>query len=140
MSMARECLKDPVTRSHVLNQLGVIIRKEIKSMASDTTGSILRSQCVDDVKSFTWRKVTNELAIYAPTLLQILKAVTDTKTERRNRDATIAVCASVLLKYRYQNMSFVQKIVSLILYTGHSSKQVCTVQIINENILLFCTP
>ena len=50
MYMARQCLKDPVTVSHVLNQLGVIIRKEGKSMASDTTSSILRSQYIDDVK------------------------------------------------------------------------------------------
>ena len=47
----------------------------------------------------------NELAIHTPTLLHILKAVTDNKAERRNRDATIALCASVLLKYQYQNMS-----------------------------------
>ena len=82
MSMARKCLKDPVIGSHVLNQLGVIIRKEMKSMALDSTISILRSQCIDDVKSFMKSKVTNDLVIHTPQLLHIFKAVTDTKTER----------------------------------------------------------
>ena len=41
--------------------------------------------------------MTNEVAIHISTLLHILKAVADTKTERRNRDGTIAVCAFVLL-------------------------------------------
>ena len=62
-------MKDHVTGSHVLNQLGVIIRKEMKSIALDTTSS-LRSRCIDGVKSFTWSKVTNELVIHTPTLLQ----------------------------------------------------------------------
>ena len=79
----------------------------------------------------------NELAIYTPILLHILKAITYDKTERCNRDATFAVCASVLLKYWYQTMSIVQKIVSPILYAGHSSKQVCSV---TKNIPLFRTP
>ena len=93
-------------------------------MASDNAGSIMRSQSIEDMKGFTWKKALDDVALHAPTLLYVLESLTETKTERSNREAVIVVCSSLLFKHRYQYMSIVQKIVSLILYTGHSSKKV----------------
>ena len=38
-----------------------------------------------------------------------------------NREATIGICAAIL---RYLKMNLAQKIISLVLYCGHSAKQV----------------
>jgi len=34
------------------------------------------------------------------------------------------MCAALMLKHRFTEMSLVQKIISLVLYAGHSDKQV----------------
>ena len=52
----------------------------------------------------------------------ILSSITKTKSERANQNAIIGMCATILLKHRYSKMSLVQKIISTILYAGHTSK------------------
>ena len=49
---------------------------------------------------------------------------TKTRGDRSNRSAVICTVASILLKFRYPEMSLVHKIITCILYTGHCSKQV----------------
>ena len=118
MSLAKQCLRDPQTRKHVVHQISIVIKKEMKVMASDNAGSIMRSQSIEDMKGFTWKKALDDLALHAPTLLYLLESLTETKTERSNREAVIVVCSSLLFKHRYQYMSRVQKIVSLIFTLG----------------------
>ena len=43
---------------------------------------------------------------------------------RHNRKEVIGVCISLLLKNHFAKACFVQKLISLILYSGHASKQV----------------
>ncbi len=94
-------------------------------MASNKVESVLRSQSKDDIKSFSWDVLHLELATNAPTLVSILSAATKTRVARPNTKAVISTCAAVLLNHRNPKMSLLQKIISLILYAGHSSKQVC---------------
>ena len=51
-------------------------------MASDNAGSIMRSQSIEDMKGFTWKKALDDLALHAPTLLYLLESLTETKTEK----------------------------------------------------------
>ena len=50
-----------------------------------------------------------------------------TRNSYINRDAIIGICTAMLLKYRYSKMSLVQRILSIILYAGHSGKEVCNI-------------
>ena len=52
---------------------------------------------------------------------------------RHNRKGVIGVCISLLLKNRFAKACFVQKVISLILYSGHASKQVISAT--DHNIL-----
>ena len=65
-----------------------------------------------------------ELLCNAPVLLMILRACTETKRPRVNRVAVMVMCAALILKHRFSEMSLMQKIISLILYAGNSDKQV----------------
>ena len=81
--------------------------------------------------------VLQELHVHAHNLLHLLNSITSTKTDRDNQKAIIGMCASILLKHRYSKMSLVQKIVSVILYAGHTSKQVSMTLILNrKNFIL----
>ena len=122
-SVANECMKSDDIRKYILLRLGIILRQEIKSMCSKHVNSILQ-QSISEV-SFSWELLISELSTHAPLLFRLLTECTKTRSQRRNRNAVIGICSAILLKYRYMNMSMVQKIVSVILYTGHSSKMVC---------------
>lgn len=122
-TVARECFSDPTTRNFALNYLGTILRKEIKTMVSHNTNSILHSP-VSSMKCFTWDTLLDELKKYAPTFLHLLNSLTKTKSKRPNEKAVIGICAAILLKHRDPTMSLIQKITSIILYAGHTSKQV----------------
>ena len=136
-AIVQECFKDTVTTKHVLNHLGKILRREMKAMVSDNTGSLLRSQEIESMQNFSWDVVLQELHAHAPNLLHLLNSITSTKTDRDNQKAIIGMCASILLKHRYSKMSLVQKILSVILYAGHTSKQVSTTLILNrKNFIL----
>ncbi len=127
--MAVECLKDPATRKYLLKRIGVLVRNELISMCSDSTSSILRGQCVSELRDFSWEKLLTELEANAPVFLSILRESTRTRRPRPNRDAMMGMCATMLLKHRFSKMSLVQRVLSLILYAGHSGKRVYTVAI-----------
>lgn len=123
-TVAIECLGDPATKEQLLKQLGIVIRNELKAMCKVSRSSILCSGSAEDLKNFTWDTLLNEADETAPVLSAILKECTHTKRLRSNRHAVIGMCLSILLKYRFEKMSLVQKIMTLILYAGHSGKQV----------------
>ena len=123
-STVLETLKDKNGLKYCLKKIGVMIRNEIKRLCSQAVNSILSSQSVSDMNDFTWDKLHCELAANAPVLHTILQESTITETPRPNRKAVVGMCASLLLKHRCCKMSLVQKIMSLILYSGHSGKQV----------------
>jgi len=104
------------------------LSREIRAMASDRGKSILQSQNPEDLKKFKWDTLLCELLKYAPVLSRLLLLATKTKRLRLQK-AVIGVCATILINHRNSVMNLVQKPASLILYAGHTSKQVCTYHI-----------
>ena len=90
----------------------------------------------DDLQSFTWDKLCEELKRRAPTVHSFLTACCDVKQRQRplksakrvtrhtNPSAVVGVCTVVLLRHRNQRMNVLQHLVSLILHHGHAGKQV----------------
>ena len=117
-------MKDSKMQMYTIQLLGLTVRKEIATMCSDHVNSLLRDQSASALTGFMWGKLYDELTIHAPKLLALLECCTHTRKPRRNRMAVIGMCAALLLKFRFRRMSLVQKILSLILYAGHSGKQV----------------
>ena len=120
-TIAVECMKDPCTRQVIMKLLGKEVHKEIRVMASE---SFLCSQSNDDLKEFKWDRLHRELSHKAPVLLSILVNATNTRIPRPNSHVVIGICVAILLKHRNHKMSLLQKIISLVLYAGHASKQV----------------
>ena len=123
-SMARECFKEPRSRAYLVKYVGMIVRNELKSMCSDKTNSVLRADPTIELKVFKWDTLLAELSQNAPVFLSLLHAATHTRRNRENKSAVIGLCAAVLIKHRFQKMNVVQKLISLILYAGHSGKKV----------------
>ena len=123
-ALAKECLKQPETREYILRSIAVLIRNEMKAMCSDRINSVLRSTDINDLHEFTWDRLLTELRKNAPIFLRVLHAASETRLPRKNKNGVVGVCAAILLKHRFSKMCLGQKILSLILYAGHSSKQV----------------
>ena len=83
-AIVSDILNSQVTRDYLLKKVGVLLRKELTSMSSDKTESILGKQNMADLKSFSWSKVLNELSSNAPILLSILFSCTHTRKPRTN--------------------------------------------------------
>ncbi len=158
-SIARQVMRDPKTKEKVLGILATHVQKEMTTMCSRKTGSILRSAAPEDLKSFSWDTIVAEAQTRAPTLFQILKGTVEVKRRvtwskskttskpgekgqpkvrscRPTQAAVIGVCSAVLLRHKNTHMNLLQKVVSLLLNGGHASKQVrnhvCSTSVISD--------
>ena len=107
--MAKQCLEDSITRKHLFELIGIKLRNEIRIMASENTGSFLQSTTTEELKSFSWSRVFEELIKHALKLLLILQACTKIKIERKNTTSIVGTCAVIILKHRNSKMSLFQK-------------------------------
>ncbi len=117
---ARECLSNDKIRLYIVNKIGQIVRGELKKMC--TSNSKFTCHSPEDLSQFNWNEMYDQLQQNTPVFLSIMESATQTRANRCNRVAVI--CAAVLLKFRFQKINLVQKVVSLILYSGHASKEV----------------
>ena len=137
-SIIRECLNDESMRKLMISQIGSVLRNKIRVLCSNKFGSIIKSKA-EDVKRYSSNRVVQEMKSGAPILLQLLRSCI--MTTRRKRDlirksnvnklslnkrqnSIIATCAAVLCKFRCPSKSLLQKVISIILYAGNSSKMV----------------
>lgn len=123
-SIVDECLKQDKTKKYLFKKLVQLLRQDIKKMCSGEVKSVFQNKSTEILGKFSWEMLVNELSANAPTLFEVLKGCTTTKKTRTNRAATIGMCAAIVLQFHYHRMSLVQRILSLILYAGHSAKLV----------------
>ena len=122
-ALVTEVFKNEAYREYVLKKIGVLVRRELTLIYSEHEKSILSSQSPAVLHEFTWDVLLNELSSNAPVFFSILNSCTRTRKRRYNQNAVIGICSAILLKFRSPMMNVVQKILSLILYAGHSRKQ-----------------
>ena len=123
-ALARQCLKDCVLRRYINKSVGVSLQHEIAGLCSDKVESILRDKSVRALETFKWDSVMEEMKTRAPTLLSILESCTKTRKVRKNRKAVIGIIAAILCKHRRPTASLLQRLISIVLYSGHASKSV----------------
>lgn len=107
-----------------MSKMGQLLREELLQMCSDRAQSFLQGKPHSKLASFTWHAVLDDIEQHAPTLLQLLKTCARKTNELDKTNAVIGLCTALLCKHHQPTMSLVQKLISLILYTGHCSKKV----------------
>lgn len=115
------CFEDIRSFDFLKKKMCRVLSSEIKSMCSNKVNSILRSTKCAVLKNFKWSQLIHELKVNAPLLYCILNACVGTSV---NREAVICMCCSIILSSCFKRMCLVQKIISLILYAGHTGKEV----------------
>ena len=102
-------------------------------VVSKKGASCLCQKTLEELNSFTW----DNLHLKAPTLHRVLMGcVSVHRRERAGKGkgrrvrhphgyAALGICAAILLRNRNQHLNLVQRLISLILHSGHAGKQVC---------------
>lgn len=133
--IARQVISDCRICHHILDELGRVIINELKKLCHSSTPSILRSTTPTTLCTFLWSAIIKELEALAPTFLHFLRIYTTVKerpahvrrrkkTVRSQANSVIGLCSAIILRHRNQKMNLVQRLISLILYSGHSSTTV----------------
>ena len=124
-AIAAECMKDHTVQKHILKLVGKMVHAEIKKFCSDGANSILKRDDPQCIKTFSWESFNSEVSKFAPILKGILQATCKARMSKTHFNVVMCVCVALLLRNRNPRMNLIQKIISLVLYGGHSSKQVC---------------
>jgi hypothetical protein len=138
LSIARNAMKDAKIRTYILGILKTDIHREMNAMCAISRKCVLRQKSKKSIACFSWDKVYSELLKYAPTLHSVLKACVEVKRPKRPRlkpgiqivdqkkrnVIVISMCGAIFLRNKNMHMNLFQKVVSLLLHSGHASKQV----------------
>ncbi len=119
-SFAKHAVHDRRIRGFILANMSKVRKNEIRQLCSE---SVLLRSTKEDLCSFSWSHVCEELNRRAPCILSLLKSCIP-ESSPFDKQAIACTCLAILVKARRQSACLVQKVVSLILYAGHTSKQV----------------
>ena len=133
---SRVVLRSTPLRKNTINNISGILKKEAHQLCTTKHGSsILRKTASKDLTLFTWKKIVHELKLCAPVLYKFLKAVIVRKQkgaqkkflkkQKYRSTSSVGIAASIMLKCRNKFLSQAQSVLSVLLYAGHCSKQVC---------------
>lgn len=125
-SFATKCIQNRTTKQAMIKTIGGVLNKEISALCSKKVQSILKGKSKESFEKFEVNAFVKELKCRAPTLLSILTSCLKTKTPRLNCSVMTTVIVALLCKHRNPSCSLLQRMTSLILYAGHSAKQVKT--------------
>lgn len=124
-TFARTTWSSEKYRTQILRYHSLKLKEEAKTLCSSTGDTcLLRSKLTDSILTIDWEALHRELCDKAPLLMSVLESVTPTKRQPCKK-AALCMCASVLLFAHTKNMSLIQRVISILLYAGHASKQVC---------------
>ena len=128
-AVAATTMKSEATSDKVLRELGLIIKKEMKNLASMENDSILRDT-VEAVKRFSWETIISELQAKVPSLMKLLHCLVKNP---KNSKPFIASLACQLLKDHHPSLGLLQCALSVHLYANGTSKNVSFINCISQN-------
>ena len=118
--------KNKITRAAIVKTIGQELQKEVAAICSDDFNSVTRQKPQSVIENFSHVKqsLLKEMMTRAPTLMTLLKQCLKTKKPRKNTDAVMTMIVPLMCKHRRPSACQFQRMISLILYAGHCSKQV----------------
>ena len=118
-------VKNPKQIAFIVKCVARLLKYELAKLCSNRCDSVLRSNNLDYIKKFEWSSLLVEAKQNTPHLMMVLTKCTETPTKRQNSNCIIGVIIAILAKHRRPQAALIQKLVSLLLYSGHCSKLVC---------------
>ena len=125
---AKEILSIPSIKGAVRLQLLKDVHAQSKSLCVRTRGkpSMLKDTSTKGLEKFKWTDVMVEMKERAPDILDFIATVAAPTLEKDvdNQVPPVCMICAMLMNQRWQELSLIQKIATIILGYGHSSKKV----------------
>ena len=125
--IAKEALKNDSIKKAIKLQLLRELNDQCQSLCVKTRGepSVLKDTSVRALENVDWCKVMTEMKERAPDLLDFLATVASLRVKQNIDKQVPPVCMiyAMLMNQRWQELSLVQKIATVVLGIGHSSKK-----------------
>ena len=126
--IAKEVLNVDSIKGAIKLQLLKEIDGQCQSLCVRTRGepSILKNTSVESLESVDWCNVMKEMKDRAPDILDFIATVAAPRLKKNVDGQVPPVCMvyAMMMNQRWQELSLVQKIATIILGVGHSSKKV----------------
>ena len=126
--IAEEVLSVDSIKGAIKLQLLKEIDGQCQSLCVRTRGepSILKNTSVESLESVDWCNVMKEMKDRAPDILDFIATVAAPRLKKNVDGQVPPVCMvyAMMMNQRWQELSLVQKIATIILGVGHSSKKV----------------
>ena len=113
--------KDEKCKTAILAWVADEINRECRNSSKD---SHLRVKDVEDLEHFNFTELYKEVKYQCPTTHATLEAIARTKKDKKFKEYRVAVAYALLMNMRNNNMSMMQKLISIILYMGHTKTDV----------------
>ena len=123
-SAGKALLRSPARESIVKAMVGVL-KRETRCIRRKDSLSLFTARRKWALMHFTWSELFEDIKAYAPTLCELLCSLVPLNKRVR---AIPAICTmvSILLKLQSQKACLLQSVISLLLYSGGVTSQVCT--------------
>ena len=107
------------------------INDQCQALCVRTRGepSVLKDTSVKSLESLEWSKVLSEMKERVPDVLDFIATIATPRLKKNVDDQVPPVCViySMMMNQRWQELSLVQKIATIILGIGHSSKKASSI-------------
>jgi len=104
-----------------ISALSKQINKEIDVVCSTKSDTIFSKDC--DEIDFSWDRIWRDIEAYLPSLLSLLVSIKGENSETVNKPL-VCMIISMLLKHRFHELTFLQEVISVLLYGNSARKQV----------------
>lgn len=125
---AKEVLKVESIRGAIKLQLLQQINNQCQALCVRTRGepSILKDSSVEALEDVNWYGVMIEMKDRAPDVLDFIATVATPRLKKKVEEQVPPVCMiyAMMMNQRWQELSLIQKIATIILGIGHSNKKV----------------
>ena len=138
-TIALQAMANAAVKKQIFKVIKQAIQKEIAILCRKSSESLLRKTSLEVLCNFSWERVSEEIGSTCPTFHAVLDACVDVRRQRQripilkprrcSNEVVVGVCAAIILRHRNHHMNLLQRLISLILHNGHSSKQVCIIVI-----------
>ena len=122
---ASHALRSTRFRAEIVNQFCSLMKREIKSVSSQSLLNVRVNRSA--LSNFTWDGLHSDLLQKAPLLCKVLSACIPSNSKYQHK-VCIVMCIAILAKARHSSASLIQRMTSVLLYTGHAGKQVCCLE------------
>ena len=130
-SIARQVVADRKLLMKTVPLIGKAMAREM--LALRYVDTMLKNSNPSALEEFSWKKLLDELRETAPVTTSLLtNSVTCLRLSRSkkvNTDAIVGLCCGLLARARSQKLNLVQRLISVLLYGGHATKQVSSLSL-----------